>query len=210
MGEPSKQTINQLMPMSPLLRSSLFVPVALLLLLTAGSPALRAATPAVVDDFSNPAQTARGAGRLLFTDKDAGSQSSATQRVENGVLLVSGELKPGRGAPAFISIPLLLTPEAKPTDVGAYTGVRLRVKVNQGALTVQVSTADITNFDYHSAPVGAKRGEWVEVRVPFADLKRAWSEQTALSTKLVTSVNLVSFAMAPGAFAYEVDEIGFY
>ena len=198
--------------MSPLLRSSLFVPVALLLLLTAGSPALRAAAgaPALVDDFSNPAQTAHGAGRLLFTDKDAGSQSSATQRVENGVLLVTGELKPGRGAPAFISIPLLLTPEGKPTDVGAFTGVRLRVKVNQGPLTVQVSTADITNFDYHSAPVVAKRGEWVEVRVPFADLKRAWSEQTALNTKLVTSVNLVSFAMAPVAFAYEVDEIGFY
>jgi hypothetical protein len=119
-------------------------------------------------------------------------------------------LKPGRGAPAFISIPLLLTPEGKPADVGAYTGVRLRVKANQGPLTVQVSTADITNFDYHSAPVVAKRGEWVEVRVPFADLKRAWSEQTALNTKLVTSVNLVSFAMAPVAFAYEVDEIGFY
>ena len=56
----------------------------------------------------------------------------------------------------------------------------------------------------------AKRGEFVDVRVPFADMKRAWSAQTALSTKLVTSVNLVAFGMAPGAFAYEVDEIGFY
>jgi len=161
--------------MHPLLRP-VFVPVLLL------ATTLRAATPALVDDFSNPAQTARGAGRLLFTDKDAGSQSSATQRCENGVLVVQGELKPGRGAPAFISIPLLLSPDAKPADVGAYTGVRLRVKLTQGILTVQVSSADVDNFDYHSAPVGAKRGEFTEVRVPFADMKRAWSAQTALNS----------------------------
>jgi len=195
--------------MNPLLRYPLFVPFSLLLLALCG-PELRAGTPALVDDFANPAQTAHGAGRLLITDKEAGSQSSASQRCENGVLVVQGELKPGRGAPAFISIPLLLTADARPQDVGAYAGVRLRVKIITGTLTVQVSSADITNFDYHSAPVVAPRGEFTEVRVPFAEMKRAWSEQTALNLKLVTSVNLVAFAMAPGAFAYEVDEIGFY
>ena len=195
--------------MNSLLRCSPFVPVVLLLL-AAGGPVLRADATALVDDFSNPAKTTRGAGRLLFTDKDAGSQSSATQRCENGVLVVQGELKPGRGAPAFISIPLLLTPDAKPVDVGAYTGVRLRVKLTQGNLTVQVSSTDVDNFDYHSAPIAATRGEFTEVRVPFADMKRAWSAQTPLSTKLVTSVNFVAFGMAPGVFAFEVDEIGFY
>jgi hypothetical protein len=193
--------------MHPSLRCPVFV--SLVLLLLTGS-ALRAAAPALVDDFSNPAQTVHGAGRLLFTDKDAGSQSSATQRFENGVLIVQGELKPGRGAPAFISIPLLLSSDAKPADASAYTGVRLRVKVTQGILTAQVSTADIDNFDYHSAPVMGKRGEFAEVRVPFADMKRAWSAQTPINLKLVLSVNLVSFGMAPGAFSYEVDEIGFY
>lgn len=192
-----------------LLRWPVFFPSALLLL-AAGSPACGAAAPALVDDFANTAQTARGAGRLLFTDKDAGSQSQATQRCTDGVLVVQGELKPGRGAPAFISIPLLLSADAKPEDVGAYTGVRLRVKLTQGTLTVQVSSADVDNYDYHSAPVVAKRGEFAEVRVPFADLKRAWSAQTPLNVRLVTSVNLVAFAMAPGAFAFEVDEIGFY
>jgi hypothetical protein len=130
--------------------------------------------------------------------------------VENGVLKVEGELVPGRGAPAFISIPLLLTPDAKAQDVSAYAGVRLRVKITQGALIVQVASADVDNFDYHSAPAVVKRGEFVEVRVPFADMKRAWSAQTPLNLKLVSSVNLVSFAMAPDKFAYEVDEIGFY
>ena len=42
------------------------------------------------------------------------------------------------------------------------------------------------------------------------DMKRAWSEQTTLNLKSITSVNLVSFGIAKDAFAYEVDEIGFY
>lgn len=193
--------------MNSLLRCP-FVPAVLLLLATC-SP-LCADTSALVDDFSDAARNSRGAGRLLIDDAGAGSKSHATQRVENGVLVVQGELVPGRGAPAFISIPLLLTPDAKAQDVSAYTGVRLRVKVITGTLVIQVSSTDVDNFDFHSAPAVAKRGEFVEVRVPFADMKRAWSAQTPLSTKLVNSVNLVAFGMAPAAFAYEVDEIGFY
>ena len=190
-----------------------FLPALLLLVATCGplaSPAFCADSSALVDDFADAAKTSRGAGRLLFDDSTAGSKSHATQRVESGVLLVEGELVPGRGVPAFISIPHLLTPDAKAQDVTAYTGVRLRVKVTQGILIVQVASADVDNFDYHSAPAVAKRGEFVDVRVPFSDLKRAWSAPTPLNTKLVTSVNLVSFAMAPGKSAYEVDEIGFY
>jgi hypothetical protein len=201
---------SKLIPMNhPLLRCPLLVPVVLLLLGTC-SPALQAAAPALVDDFSDATRTSRGAGRLMIDDAGAGSKSHATQRVENGVLVVAGELAPGRGAPAFISIPLLLTPDAKTEDVSAYTGVRLRVKIVQGNLIAQVASTDVDNFDYHSAPVVAKRGEFAEVRVPFADMKRAWSAQTPLSTKLVNGVNLVAFGMTPGAFAYEVDEIGFY
>jgi hypothetical protein len=196
-----------MIPMDLLLRP-LFLPALLLLALC--SSALHAEPAALVDDFSNPAQTSRGAGRLLFTDKDAGSRSQATQHCQNGVLIVQGNLAPGRGAPAFISIPLLLTPDARPQDLSARTGLRLKVKLTQGSLSVQLASTDITNFDYHAAPVAAKRGEFVEVRVPFKDLRRAWSEQTPLNAKTVTSVNLVVFGMAPGAFAFEVDEIGFY
>jgi len=196
-----------------LLRSSPFFPLVLLLLGTFGPlvpPAQGADRSALIDDFTNATQTSRGATRLLIDDKGMGSQSVATQRCENGVVVVRGELKPGRGVPAFISVPLLLTPDGKPEDVSAYAGVRLRVKLIHGGLTVQVSSAEVDNFDYHSAPVVATGGEFVEVRVPFATMKRAWSEQTPLNLKHVTSVNLVAFALAPGAFAYDLDEIGFY
>jgi hypothetical protein len=170
-----------------------------------------AATPLLLDDYSDPKRNKNGIERLLIDDKGAGSSSQATQKCENGVLLVKGDLVPGRGVPAFISLVSLLSADGKPKDMSGYQGVRLRVKVTKGILCVQVGSSEITNYDYHTgAPIAGKRGEFQEVRVAFKDMKRAWSEQTALNLKSITSVNLVSFGMAKDAFVYEVDEIGFY
>ncbi len=172
-------------------------------------PYAKAGAPALIDDFSDPMR--HGIQRLLFTDKDLGSQSRATQMCADGVLKIEGELVPGRGVPAFISVPLILTADMQPQDLSAYEGVRLRVKVNKGILSVQVASSEVTNFDYHTGgPVVAKRGEFQEVRLAFKDMKRGWSEQTRLNLKTITSVNLVAFGMAKDAFSYEVDEIGFY
>ena len=170
-----------------------------------------ATTPALLDDFSDPKHNSNGIDRLLIDDKGAGSQSHATQKCENGVLTVQGELVPGRGVPAFMSLVSLLSADGKPQDMSAYEGVRIRVKATKGILTVQVGTSELENFDYHtSAPVAGNRDEFTEVKIPFKTMKRGWSEQTALNPKLITSVNLVSFGLAKDAFAYEVDEIGFY
>ena len=168
-----------------------------------------ASAPSLIDDFS--AAKRHGVDRLLVNDKDLGSHSQATQSCEAGVLVVKGELAPGRGVPAFISVPLVLSADLKPQDVGAHEGIRLRVKVNRGILSVQVASAEVTNFDYHTGgPIVTRGGEFQEVRLPFKAMKRGWSEQTPLSLKAITSVNLVAFGMAKDAFAFEVDEIGFY
>ena len=170
-----------------------------------------AAAPLLLDDYSDPTRNKNGVERLLIDDKSAGSKSQATQKCENGVLAVKGDLVPGRGVPAFISQVSLLSAGGKPKDLTGYQGVRLRVKVTKGILCVQVGSFEINNFDYHTgAPIAGKRGEFQEVRIPFKEMKRAWSEQIVLNLKSITSVNLVSFGMAKDAFAYEVDEIGFY
>lgn len=176
------------------------------------SPSAQApATPPLLDDYSNDKHNKNGAERLLIDDKTAGGQSRATVTCENGVLSVKGDLVPGRGVPAFISAVSLLAVEGKPQDVTGYQGVRLRVKVIQGILCVQVPTSTITNYDYHtSAPIAANGGDFQDVRIPFQNMKRAWSEPTALNLKTVTSVNLLSFGLSSSTFAYEVDELGFY
>jgi len=173
--------------------------------------ACAAATPPLLEDYSDSRTNKLGGTRHQFDDKSAGSKSQATLHCENGVLKVKGELMPGRGVPAFISVASLLSADGKPGDLSGYTGIRLRVKVTKGILSVQVSSADVTNFDFHSsAPVAGKPGEFKDVRIAFKDLKRSWSPQTALNLKSATSINLVSFGMEKGAFAYEVDELGFY
>lgn len=167
--------------------------------------------PALLDDFSDAQRTSSGAERLLIDDKAMGSQSHATQRCENGVLVVQGELVPGRGLPAFITVPLLLSQNANPKDLSNYEGVLLRVKVTKGILTVQVASSEIQNYDYHtSGPVAGKAGEFSEVRLPFKDMRRGWSEQTPLGLKSITSVNLVAFGLARSEFEFEVQKIGFY
>lgn len=173
--------------------------------------AAQGAAPLLLDDYSNPKTNKNGVERLLIDDKSIGSSSKATQKCENGVLSVKGDLVPGRGVPAFISQVSLLSADGQPKDLSGHQGVRLRVKVIKGILCVQVASSEIKNYDYHTgAPIAGKRGEFQEVRVAFKDMKRGWSVQTALNPKSITSVNLVSFGMARDAFAYESTEIGFY
>jgi hypothetical protein len=193
-------------------RTSLAATTLITTLLALGAIAAEPAkAPLLLDDYSDARNNKQGVERLLINDKEAGSSSTATQKCANGVLAISGDLVPGRGVPAFISHVSLLSADGKPKDMTGFTGVRLKVKVTKGILCVQVGCSEINNFDYHtSAPVAGKRGEFQEVRIPFKDLKRAWSEQTALNLQSITSVNLVSFGMAKDTFAYEVDEIGFY
>jgi len=181
-------------------------------LLTLGTIAAQAATTLLLlDDYSDATRNKNGVERLLIDDKALGSKSQATQKCEKGVLTVKGDLVPGRGVPAFISQVSLLSVDGKPKDLTGCQGVRLRVKIIKGILCVQVGSSEITNFDYHTgAPIAGKAGEFQEVRIPFKEMKRAWSEQTPLNLKSITSVNLVSFGTAKDTFAYEVNEIGFY
>lgn len=166
---------------------------------------------ALFDDFSDAHQTKNGTKRFVVTDKTVGGQSQATQRCENGVLSVQGDLVPARGQPAFVSLVSLLSADAQPHDLSNYEGVRLKVKVTKGILCVQVGSAEIQNYDYHtSAPLTRNPDQFEWVKIPFKAMKRAWSEQIPLNLKVVTSINLVAVGMAKDSFAYEVDEVGFY
>jgi hypothetical protein len=176
------------------------------------TPANAASTDSpLVDDFATAEMMAIGLPRMIITDKDAGGQSQAKSTFAHGVMTVQGKLAPGRGSPGFVSIPLLLKPDGTARDISQFKGVKIRVKINVGSVMVQVCSADVQNFDYHiSRPLTRRPAEFQEVRIPFTDLKRAWSAQTPLNLHNITSVNLVAAGMVPDSFAYEVDEVTFY
>ncbi len=168
-------------------------------------------TSSILDMFSDATSPVTLGPRIVITDQAMGGTSHADQSVSDGIITVKGELIPGRGSPAFVSLVLPLESKGQPRDRAHYEGVRLRVRVHQGTLSVQVGSADIQNFDYHtSAPLVRKGDGFQEVKVPFKALKRVWSEQTPLNLAAITSVNLVVAGMQKGTFAYQLDEIGFY
>lgn len=162
-----------------------------------------------LDDFSNETLTSVNTARMVINDADIGGQSTATLTTLEGVLQVEGKIVPGRGMPGFISMVLVLSETGAPQDLSAYDGLRLRVRVNKGNLQVVAASSEIQNFDYHTTAIPRSK-EFKEIKIPFTDLKRLWSEQTPLNLSTIVSINLVASGMQPGSFAYEIDEVGFY
>ncbi len=165
----------------------------------------------LVDDFSNAEVNSAGVARQFLSDTMAGGGTSMTPEVSDGVLSVSGEIAPPRGQPGWASSVLILDPQGLPRDASQFEGVRLLIRINKGMLSVSANSTEVTNFDYHAAPITAKSdGEFHEVKIPFTSMRRTWSEQTALNTKTIQSLSIVAFDVQNGAYDFELDEVGFY
>jgi len=173
--------------------------------------ALAGAPGPLVDDFTNANKNSLGIERQFVDDTVAGGRTKSQHRVENGVFSAKGEIVPPRGQPGWASTVLLLDAQGLPQSVSRYQGVRLLVRVKHGNLSVSANSSEIKNFDYHAAQVTPKSdGKFHEVKIPFAQMKRAWSAQTRLNTKTITSLSLVAYDVQKGSFDFEVKEVSFY
>jgi len=190
--------------------SSLHQSLALVALLAAPCSLAETMSP-IVDDFSDPENNSLGIPRQYVNDTVSGGGTSTEQSVSDGVLSVTGEIVPPRGQPGWSSAILILDPQGMPQDASAFEGIRLLVKVNKGNISVSANSTDVQNFDYHAAPVLAKSdGKFHEVKIPFASMKRGWSEQTPLNTKTISGLSIVAFGMQKGSYDFQLDEVGFY
>ena len=185
--------------------------IAAAIYVTTLNSAIAGALAPTVDDFSDPNKNSLGIDRQFIDDTAAGGKTKTQHSVEGGVLSARGDILPPRGQPGWASAVLLLDPQGLPQDASAYEGIRLIVRVNKGNLSISANSSEIANFDYHAALVTRQsNGEFHEVKIPFAQMKRAWSEQTPLNTKTLTSLSLVAFDAQKGSFDFEVDEVSFY
>ena len=167
--------------------------------------------PELVDNFNHQTQNNLGVQRQFMNDSVAGGSSESEVTVQGGKMHLTGNLIPPRGQPAWASSVLLLDAQGKPMDASGYQGIRLKVKINQGLMSVSANSSEVTNFDYHAAQVLIKAdGKFHEVKLPFTSLKRAWSEQTTLDASTLNSLSIVAFAMQQSAYDFVIDEIGFY
>ncbi len=165
----------------------------------------------VIDDFTASTNTSYGLPRQFINDSMAGGSTQDKHSVQNGVMQVSGTITPPRGQPGWSSTVVPLAEMGHAKDASEYEGVKLRVRINQGNLNLSANSLDVTNFDFHAAPIVVKAdGKFHEVKVPFTEMKRAWSEQTSLNTTNLNSLSIVAYSLQPAVFDYEIDDVSFY
>lgn len=196
--------------LSTLVRTALHTIVAAICV-TALNAAIAGAVGPTVDGFSDPHKNSLGGDRQFVDDTIAGGQTRAEYSVEDGVLSAKGQISPPSGQPGWASTVLVLDPEGLPQDASAYQGIRLLIRVNQGNVSVSANSSEVTNFDFHASPVQRQADDdFHVVEIPFAEMKRAWSEQTSLNPRTLISLSLVAFDFQKGPFDFEVDEVSFY
>jgi hypothetical protein len=165
----------------------------------------------VIDDFSDAQNNNLGNPRQFLNDTIAGGSTTSNQKISKGILSSKGEITPPRGQPGWASMVLLLNPQNLPQDASAFVGVRLLIKINTGNISISANSAEVKNFDYHAAPVAVTAdGKFHEVKIPFTSMKRAWSEQTQLNTKTISSFSISAYGLQKSAFDFEVDEVTLY
>jgi hypothetical protein len=180
-------------------------------LLSYASHSFSGELPSVIDDFSHVDSNSLGIPRQFLDDKIMGGQTKTEIEISNGKLHIKGEIIPPRGQPGWASSVLLLNAEGLPQDASKFKGVRLFIKVDNGSISVSANSTEVTNFDYHAAMIVVKSdGKYHEVKIPFASMKRAWSEQTQLNTSTINGLSIVSFGLQKTRFEFEIDEVGFY
>lgn len=183
-----------------------------LAIMTIGSTfALASGLDPIVDDFSDVTNNNLGHPRHFVDDTSAGGATRTQTNIANGIMHITGEIVPPRGQPGWASSVLLLDPQGLATDVSQFEGVRLRLKISSGTLSVSANSNLITNFDYHAAPVVVTSdGQFHDVKIPFNSMRRAWSEQVPLDTTTLSSLSIVAFSMQKASVDFEVDEVSFY
>ena len=172
---------------------------------------LSAPLPALVDDFSHSTDNNLNLPRQFMSDAIAGGKTQMQPKIAAGIMQVKGELLPPRGQPGWASSILPLSAEGTAQDASQFSGIKLLVKIGSGNLNISANSTEVTNFDYHAAPVVvAADGKFHEVKIPFNSMKRAWSEQTNLNAATLNSLSIVAFSLQPASFDFEVDEVSFY
>ncbi len=188
--------------------STLFLTLSLMV---ASAATMANLSSPVVDDFSHDTNNNLGIARQFFSDAMAGGKTTSQQQIANGIIEVKGEIAPPRGQPGWASTVLLLDPQGLPQDLSNYEGVSLRVKLSTGNLSLSANSVEVTNFDYHAAPIAVQAdGQFHDVKIPFETMKRAWSEQTQLNKQSINSLSIVAFDMQKGSFDFAVDQVNFY
>ncbi len=164
-----------------------------------------------IDSFDDEVNNDRGLPRQHMNDSMTGGNTTTSHFFKSGVMHIKGDIEPPRGQPGWASTVLLLSPDGTPINADKYQGIRVKLRINRGMVSLSANSTEVTNFDYHAALLSAPiDGNFHEINIPFDSMKRAWSEQTKLNTQTINSLSIVAFSMQKASFDFQIDEIAFY
>ena len=165
----------------------------------------------MIDGFDHQKQTNKGIERVFITDAAAGGGTQAKSSIKDGVIHLKGDILPPRGQPGWSSLVLPLSAMGQAYDASEFDGVRLTLKISKGSFSISANSSEVTNFDYHAAPIMVKADEkFHTIDIPFESMKRAWSQQTTLNKKTLNSLSIVAYGLQKSSFDFEVDAVSFY
>ncbi|WP_435274944.1 CIA30 family protein [Psychrobium sp. nBUS_13] len=165
----------------------------------------------MIDGFDHQKQTNIGIERVYITDVAAGGGTQANSTIKEGVIHLKGDILPPRGQPGWSSLVLPLAAMGQAFDASKFDGIRLTLKISKGSFSISANSSEVTNFDYHAAPIMAKADNTFHtIDIPFESMKRAWSQQTTLNKKTLNSLSIVAYGLQKSSFDFEVDTVSFY
>jgi hypothetical protein len=147
----------------------------------------------------------------VVNDNVMGGRSEGGFRLGEGSLLFTGTTNTDGGG--FSSI----RSEARPFDLGAYDGVRLRVRADGRTYTFRLTTSDTRNERYQPsywADFETHGDGWEVIDVPFDRFRPRWRgrwlEGPELNPGAIDGLGLMIYDKRDGPFRLEVDWIRAY
>lgn len=184
---------------------------AMLFVLSLSANAFSADKGLLIDNFDSASQTNIGMERIYIDDKTAGGNSITKTTIADGVITLKGDIVPPRGQPGWSSMVLPLSALGETHDASDFSGVRLTVKIISGSLSLSANSKEVTNYDYHASPIMVPAdGKFHQIDIPFTQMKRMWSQQTALNTETLNSISVVAFGLKKSTFNFSVSDVSFY
>lgn len=150
--------------------------------------------PKVFSDFDDGSSQTSTAGYWTFDwpdEPDATFDLAAPGRGGSGYAArVTGHFD----GTHFPHLEAVFSPNATPTDLSAYSGVRFWVR-GSGAYQFQTLQPTITDADNYSTAIMQASSEWKQVTIHFADLKQAgWGVWTDLTPSALTGFQIVAMS----------------
>jgi NADH dehydrogenase [ubiquinone] 1 alpha subcomplex assembly factor 1 len=145
---------------------------------------------------------------FVVNDGVMGGVSSSTVKLENGVLVFSGQVRLENNG-GFASV----RSSANEQNLSQYSGIALRVRGDGKMYALNLRTSSLRNVMYQTE-FQTKAEEWTELRVPFSQFRPTRFGQTLrgnlLETDRIESFGFIISNKRAETFRLEVDWIKAY